>query len=130
MHFSFVLWVKFSFSEKATKNCEIFLMVLTFTKLMSKTWERLHKCLWPSKKSWTLKVSKSRKQFMSFSILQRNEQKTLSLFRIVFLPTMTVMSEKFWVKIIVTLRMSSGSSQLEINSVKAKNKVLEQMWTT
>ena len=29
-------------------------MVLTFTKSMSKPWERLRKFLWPSQKSWTL----------------------------------------------------------------------------
>ena len=46
--------LKFSFSEKATKICTIFLMVLTFTKPMSKPWGRVSKFLWSPQKSWTL----------------------------------------------------------------------------
>ena len=40
-----VAFCKFSFFEKATKICAIF---------MSKPWGRLRKFLWPSQKSWTL----------------------------------------------------------------------------
>ena len=49
-----MLLVKFSFSEKATKICAIFLMVLMFTKEMSKPWGRLCKFLSPAQKIWTL----------------------------------------------------------------------------
>ena len=52
--------LKFSFSEKDTKICTIFLMVWTFTKQTFKPWGRLSKFLWPSQKSWSLQKSKKR----------------------------------------------------------------------
>ena len=36
------------------KKFTIFLMVLTFTKQMSKPWGKVRKLLWPSQKSWAL----------------------------------------------------------------------------
>ena len=53
-HFFNTILIKFSFSEKATKNCAICYLVLTFTKQMSKPLGRLSKFVWPSQKSWTL----------------------------------------------------------------------------
>ena len=46
--------LKFSFSEKSTTICAIFLMVLTFIWKESKPWGRLRNFLWASHKSWTL----------------------------------------------------------------------------
>ena len=53
--FHLLLTLKFSFSEKATKICVIYLKVLTFTKQKSKQWGRFRKFLWHSQKSWIFK---------------------------------------------------------------------------
>ena len=45
--------LKFNFSENATKIWVIVLMVLTFTKKMSKAQGLLRKFLWPSQKNFT-----------------------------------------------------------------------------
>ena len=48
-------WLKtFSYSEKATIICAIFLMVWTLKKQTFKPWGKLCKFLWLSQKSWTL----------------------------------------------------------------------------
>ena len=47
--------VKFVYSEKATKFCEIFTLFLTvFTVVKSKV--KIHKILWPSQNIWTLQT--------------------------------------------------------------------------
>ena len=57
--------LKFSFSEKATKIRAILLMVLTFTKIMSKPLGGWCKFLWPSQKSWTLHTPKKHQMLQS-----------------------------------------------------------------
>ena len=49
------LFIKFIYSEKATKFCEIFPLLLTVCAVV-KSKERLRKILWPSQNIWTLQL--------------------------------------------------------------------------
>ena len=61
--------VKFSFSERATKNCAFLLMVLMFTKQMPKTHFFLH---WPQPGSITQHNLKEEKKIFEVCIKKTN----------------------------------------------------------
>ena len=62
----FLLPLKFIYSEKATKFCEIFTLFLTYVERVKVRW-RFCKILWPFQNIWTLKVS----QMMFHSCLKK-----------------------------------------------------------